>query len=109
MLARAAKARGSGRSAQKKAAPTTKTSPTPPPTTAFPVDPVRILVEEAAIHTPAPAAYVASGSGSRGATFDEVVSRFAASCPGGSLMDMAKLPTDILVTKGASVLAEVNL
>ena len=67
-------------------------------------------MEEIAIRTPAPApaADVASGSGLRGATFDEVVSRFAASCPGGSLADMAKLPTDILVTKGASVLAEVN-
>jgi hypothetical protein len=42
------------------------------------------------------------------ATFDEVVSRFAATCPGGDLTDMAKLPTGILVTKGVSVLAEVN-
>ena len=68
-------------------------------------------MEEIAIRTPAPApaADVASGSGFRGATFDEVVSRFAASCPGGSLIDMAKLPTDILVTKGVSVLAEVSL
>ena len=66
-------------------------------------------MEEAAIHTPAPAADVASRSRPRGATFDEVLSRFAASCTGGSLLDMAKLPTDILVTKGVSVLAEVSL
>jgi hypothetical protein len=65
-------------------------------------------VEEAALPIPAPATDVASGSGSRCATFDEVVSRFAASCPGGDLTNMAKLPTDILVAKGASVLAEVT-
>ena len=108
MLARAAKARGFGRSAQKKTAPTTKTSPAPPHTTKFSKDPSRILVEEVAIHISPPAADVASGSGSRGATFDEVVSRFVASCPGGDLTNMAKLPTDILVAKGASVLAEVK-
>ena len=108
MLARAAKARGSGRSAQKKAGPTTKTSPAPPPIAAIPVDPVRTPVEEATIHTHVPAADVASRSGPRGATFDEVVSRFAASCLGGDLTNMAKLPIDILVAKGASVLAEVT-
>ena len=109
LLARAAQARGSGRSAEKKIASAIKISPAPPPPAVLPVDPARIPVEEAVIHTLAHAADVASGSGSRGATFDEVVSRFAASCPGGSLLDMAKLPTDILVTKGVSVLAEVSL
>ena len=56
----------------------------------------------------APAVDIPSGSGSKGATFDEVVSRFVASRLGGGLMNMAKLPTEILVAKGASVLAEVN-
>jgi hypothetical protein len=110
MLARAAKARGSGKSAQKKAAPPANKdfSCSSSSYSSFSKDQVRTSEEEAAAPISAPAADVPSGSGSRGATFDEVVSRFAASCPGGGLMNMAKLPTDILVAKGASVLAEVN-
>ena len=56
----------------------------------------------------APSVDIPSGSGLGGATHDEVVSRFVASCPEGSSMNMVKLPTEILVTKGASVLAEVK-
>ena len=109
MWARAAKARGSGRSSQKKDAPPTKISSTPPPPIALFDGQVRTTEEEGAVPTSVPIAGIPSGPGSSGATFDEVVSRFAASCPGGDLMNMAKLPTDILVAKGASVLAEVML
>ena len=67
------------------------------------------MEEEGAIPISVLTIGIPSGSESRGATFDEVVSQFAASCPGGDLTNMAKLPTDILVAKGASVLAEVML
>ena len=67
------------------------------------------MEEEGAVPISAPIVGIPTGSRSSGATLDEVVSRFAASCPGGDLMNMAKLPTDILVAKGASVLAEVML
>ena len=67
------------------------------------------MEREEAAFVSASATNISSGSGSEGATSDKVVSRFTASCPGGSLMNMAKLPTEILVAKGASVLAEVEL
>ncbi|KAK0578856.1 hypothetical protein LWI29_017343 [Acer saccharum] len=38
-----------------------------------------------------------------------MVSWFTAACPGGSLENMASIPSDILVAKGASVLAGADL
>ena len=112
MLARAAKARGSGKQAHKKdrnaASPTVKIPSTSPPPAAPSKDHIINMEEEKAVFILAPAADIPSRSRSRGATSDEVVSRFVAFCPGGSLINMAKLPTEILVAKGASVLAEVN-
>ena len=49
-----------------------------------------------------------SGSGPRDSDQDELVSRFAAACPEGSLENMAGVPSDILVTKGTTILAEVG-
>ena len=49
------------------------------------------------------------GSGLGSSDQDELVSRFAAACPGGSLEHMAGVPSDILVSKGAAILAEVGL
>ena len=54
-------------------------------------------------------ANIPSRSGLGDTTHDEVVSRFIASCPGGSLESMAKIPSKILTAKGTSVLAEVEL
>ena len=48
------------------------------------------------------------GSGTRGSDQDEIVSQFVASCPGGSLEHMAGMPSDVLVSKGAAILAEVR-
>jgi hypothetical protein len=48
------------------------------------------------------------GSGTGGSDQDEIVSRFAASCPGGSLEHMAGMPSDVLVSKGVAILAEVR-
>ncbi|KAK4845220.1 hypothetical protein QYF36_002457 [Acer negundo] len=64
------------------------------------------ISEKEAAHVCYPAIDVPLGSGSRGATHNEVVSRFRASCPGRSLVNMAKLPTEILAAKWASVLAK---
>ncbi|KAI9192232.1 hypothetical protein LWI28_019823 [Acer negundo] len=87
MLARAAIAQGSSEQSPKKtrkvAAPPIETAP----------------VSYSAVDVP-------SGLGSGDASHYEVVFRFKASCPGGSLMSMAKLPTKILAAKWASVLAE---
>ena len=109
MLARAAKAQGSGKQAQQKdrdvASPAMKISPNSPPAAAPSKDYVRNTEKEEVAYIPAPAVDIPSRSGSGGATSDEVVSRFVASYPGGSLMNMAKLPTEILVAKGTSVLA----
>ena len=46
--------------------------------------------------------------GTGGNNQDKIVSRFAASCPGGSLEHMAGMPSDVLVSKGAAILAEVR-
>ncbi|KAI9166205.1 hypothetical protein LWI28_028000 [Acer negundo] len=87
MLARAAKVWGSSKQSQRKtrkvAAPLAMSTPPIPPPTVMP--------------------------SKKGAIHGEVVSRFITSCPGGSLMGMAKLPTEILVANGASVLAEARL
>ena len=87
-----------------------KISPTspPPPPVAPSKDHVGNAEKEEAAFISTPAVDIPSRSGSEGATSDEVVSRFVASCPGGSLMNMAKIPTEIPVAKGASVFAEVN-
>ena len=72
------------------------------------MDQIEITKNEEAAPTSSPTVDIPSGSSSGGATYDEMVSRFIASYPGGSLMNMAKLPTEILATKGASVFAEVK-
>ena len=112
MLALAAKARGSGKQAQKKdrdvASPTMKISSPSPSTTAVFKDHVEHTEKEDVAPIFASPANVPSRSGLGGTIPDEVVSRFAASCPGGDLTNMAKLPTDILVTNGASVLAKID-
>ena len=58
--------------------------------------------------TSSQAANIPLGSGLRGVIHDEVLSRFITSYLEGSLASMAKIPSDILVAKGASVLAEVE-
>ncbi|KAI9185282.1 hypothetical protein LWI28_005830 [Acer negundo] len=85
--------------------PAVGTYPNPPPAV-VPSKEQPGITEKKAAPVSYPTADVPSRSGSGGATHDEVVSCFIASCPRGSLMSMAKLPTKILAAKGASVLAE---
>ncbi|KAK4840475.1 hypothetical protein QYF36_009682 [Acer negundo] len=76
------------------------------PSTLVPSNEQPGITEKENAHVSYPATDVPLGSRLGGANHDEVVSRFKASCPGGSLMSMAKLHTEILAAKGASVLAE---
>ncbi|KAK4860049.1 hypothetical protein QYF36_016388 [Acer negundo] len=64
------------------------------------------IIEREATPVYYPATDIPSGSRSGSVTHDEVVSQFIASCPGESLMNMVKLPAEILAAKGASILAE---
>ncbi|KAI9169247.1 hypothetical protein LWI28_009516 [Acer negundo] len=95
-----------GKTRKVAAPPTIGTPPNPPPGVLPSNEQPRITEKEIA-PVSYPAVDVPSGSGSGDATHDEVVSRFKASCPRGSLMSMTKLPTEILADKGASVFVEV--
>ncbi|KAI9186208.1 hypothetical protein LWI28_014883 [Acer negundo] len=110
MLARATKARGtseqSPRKTRKIATHSAVGTPPNPPPAVLPSRKQPRITEKEAAPASYPAADVPLGSGSGGASHDEAVSQFVAFCPEGSLMNMAKLPIEILVTKGASVLAE---
>ena len=85
------------------------TTPSIPPPSAVPAkDQAKVVKKKDVTPTSSLVADIPSGSGSRGVIHDEVVSRFIASCPRESLTSMAKIPSDIMVAKCASVLAEVE-
>ncbi|KAK0605235.1 hypothetical protein LWI29_024425 [Acer saccharum] len=48
-------------------------------------------------------------SRSRDSSQEEIISKFITACLGGSLHQMSSMPMDILVTKGAALLAEVAI
>ena len=111
MLERAAKARGtpispprpSREAADIRPAAAAVSPPLPPVLPAVPPPPVR--KQRSSIST---SADLPSGSGSGSCDQDEVIARFVDACPGGSSANMAGLPSDVLVTKGAALLAEVR-
>ena len=113
LLERAAKARGA-------AGPTSKRDrvviPPRPAAAVSPASPSPAISRRSGVmeKETVPASHAASrfevplGSGTGGNDQNEIVSRFAASCPGGSLEHMAGLPSDVLVSKGTAILAEVR-
>ena len=111
MLERAAKARGtpispprpSREAADIRPAAAAVSPPFPPVLPAVPPPPVR--KQRSSVST---SADLPSGSGSGSCDQDEVIARFVDACPGGSSANMAGLPSEVLVTKGAALLAEVR-
>ena len=55
----------------------------------------------------APPASLLSGLGLQDSSQDKIISKFIATCLGGGLQSMSSLLTEILATKGTSLLAEV--
>ena len=112
MLDRAAKARGvpisppqPSRGAAEAHPAVVAASPPPPPV--LPVIPPAPVRKQRSFVSAS--ADLPSGSGSKSCDQDEVIAHFVDACPGGSLANMAGLPSDVLVTKGAALLAEVGL
>jgi hypothetical protein len=113
LLERAAKARGAATPSLRRdrgvatLRPTSSTSPASPPLK--PSNRPDVVDKEgtAASHS-ASRVELPTGSRSEDGDRGELVSRFAAACQGGSLEHMASAPSDVLVSKGAAILAEVR-
>ena len=114
LLERAAKARGATAPSLKRdrgvvpPRPTATASPASPPPKAS-KRPDAVEKESVSASHDASRSELPLGPGLGDSDQDEIISRFAASWPGGSLEHMAGVPFEILVSKGAAILAEVRL